>query len=158
MGPEFWLLAALVILIAFIWKPLSRAILGALDGHTARVRAELDEAKRLREQAQTLLAEHQRKLAHGEEQAEAIIAHARAEAERQIKRHQEELEASLKRRREAAEARIAQEEARAVQELRAHAANLAIRTAERLLREQMDDEQKQAMVDRALHEVGRKLN
>lgn len=158
MSPEFWLLTALVILIAFAWKPLSRTILGALDGHAARVRAELDEAKRLREQAQTLLAEHQRKLAQGEEQAEAIIAHAEAEARRQIKRHQEELEANLKRRREAAEARIAQEETRAIQALRAHAASLAIRTAEQLLREQMDDEQRRALVDRALQEVGRKLN
>ena len=158
MGPEFWLLVALAILIAAIWKPLSRVLLGGLDGHSAKVRAELDEAKRLREEAQHLLAEHQRKLAAGEGQAEQIVQHARAEAERQVKRHQDELEASIRRRREAAERRIAQEEARAVQELRAHTARLTIRITERLIAEQMDDEQRRESVDRALEEVGRKLH
>lgn len=158
MAPEFWLLVALVILIAAIWKPLSRTILGGLDGHSAKVRAELDEARRLREEAQRLLAEQQRKLAAGEDQAQQIVQHAKAEAERQVKRHREELEASIRRRREAAEQRIAQEEARAIQELRAHAARLTIRTTERLIAEQMDDEQRRQMVDRALDEVGRKLH
>lgn len=158
MSPEFWLLAALVILIAAIWKPLSRTVLGGLDGHAARVRAELDEAKRLREEAQSLLGEHRRKLAAGEDQARQILEHARADAARQIRRHQEELEASLRRRREAAEDRIAQEEARAIQELRARAARLTIRASERLLSEQMDDDQRREMIDRALDEVGRKLH
>lgn len=158
MGPEFWLLVALAILIAAVWKPLSRTVLGGLDGHAAKVRAELDAAKRLREEAQGLLGEHRRKLAQGEDQARQIVEHARADAERQIRRHQEELEASLRRRREAAEQRIAQEEARAIQELRAHAARLTIRASERLLSEQMDDDQRREMIDRALDEVGRKLH
>ena len=158
MGPEFWLLVALVILIVAAWKPLSRMVTGALDGHAGKVRAELDAAKRLREEAQSLLAEHQRKLAAGETQAHAIIEHSRAESERQVKRHQEELEASLRRRREAAEARIAQEESRAVQELRAHAARLAILTTERLLSEELSEQHKRAMIDTALDEVGQKLN
>jgi F-type H+-transporting ATPase subunit b len=57
---ELWLLIALLILIAIIYKPLTRTIFGALDGHAAKVRAELEEAKRLREEAQSLLAEHLR--------------------------------------------------------------------------------------------------
>lgn len=158
MGPEFWLLVALAILIGAAWKPLTRTILGGLDGHAAKVRAELDEARRLREEAQHLLAEHQRKLAAGEDQAAQIVRHAEEEAERQITRHREELEASIRRRRDAAEQRIAQEEARAIQELRAHAARLTIRTAERLIAEQMDEDQRRQMVDRALEEVGRKLH
>ena len=158
MGPEFWLLVALAILIIAVWKPLSRTILGGLDGHAGKVKAELEEARRLREEAQHLLAEHQRKLAAGEDQAQHIVQHAKDEAERQVKRHQEELEASIRRRREAAEQRIAQEEARAIQELRAHAARLTIRTTERLIAEQMDDDQRREMVDRALEEVGQKLH
>jgi F-type H+-transporting ATPase subunit b len=158
MGPEFWLLIALVILIVGVWKPLSRLLLGALDGHSQKVRSELDEAKRLREEAQSLLAEHQRKLAQGEDQAQQIVEHARAEAERQTKRHGDEMEAAIRRRREAAEQRIAQEEARAIQQLRAHAASLTIRTTERLLTEQMDEEQRKTVIDRALAEVGDKLH
>ena len=123
---EIWLLIALAILVAVVWKPLSRAIVGALDGHAAKVRAELEEAKRLREEAQSLLAEHKRQLAAGDDHARTIVEHARVEAERQAERQHAELEASLARRTEQALARIAQEEARAIQDVRNQAATLAI--------------------------------
>jgi F-type H+-transporting ATPase subunit b len=155
---EVWLLIALVILIAAIWKPLSRTITGALDGHAAKVRAELEEAKRLREEAQSLLAEHQRQLAAGHDHAHTIVEHARVEAERQAERHRAELEASLARRTEQALGRIAQEEARAIQDVRDQAATLAIRATRRLLADQLDGEQAQALLDRAIEDVGRKLS
>ncbi len=155
-----WLLEviALVILIALIYRPLSRVIVGALDGHAAKVRAELNEAKRLREEAQSLLARYQRQLASGSDQAQTIVEHARAETERQVERHRAELEASLKRRTEQVMGRIAQEEARALQELRAYAATLAIRTTERLMRERVDGAHAQALLDGAIEQVGRKLS
>jgi F-type H+-transporting ATPase subunit b len=149
---------ALLILIALIFRPLSRAVIGALDGHAGKVRAELDGAKRLREEAQSLLANYQRQRVSGEDQARAIVEHARAETERQIERQRAELEASLKRRTEQVMGRIAQEEARAMQELRAYAATLAIRTTERLLRERVDGPQAQAMLDGAIEQIGRKLS
>jgi F-type H+-transporting ATPase subunit b len=149
---------ALLILIALIFRPLSRAVIGALDGHAGKVRAELDGAKRLREEAQSLLANYQRQRVSGEDQARAIVEHARAETERQIERQRAELEASLKRRTEQVMGRIAQEEARAMQELRAYAATLAIRTTERLLRERVDGPQAQAMLDSAIEQIGRKLS
>jgi F-type H+-transporting ATPase subunit b len=149
---------ALVVLIVLIFRPLSRTAVGALDGHAAKVRAELDAAKRLREEAQSLLANYQRQLANGEDQARAIIEHARVESERQIERQRAELEASLKRRTEQVTGRIAQEEARAVQELRAYAATLAIRTTERLLRERVDGPQAQALLDGAIQQLGRRLS
>jgi F-type H+-transporting ATPase subunit b len=155
---EIWLLVALAILIAIIWKPVSRAIVGALDGHAAKVRAELDEARRLRDEAQSLLAEHKRQLAAGQEHARSISEHARREAERQAERHRAELEASLARRTEQALGRIAQEEARAVQDVRNQAATLAIRATRRLLADQVDSKHAQALLDRAIEEVGRKLS
>lgn len=150
-----WL--ALLLLIGLIWVPASRVIRGALDGHAEKVRGELEEAKRLREEAQTMLAEQQRQLASGEDQARSIVERARAEAKRQTERHREELEASLRRRTELAKARIAQEEGRAIHELRAYTATLAVRTTERLLADQVDAEQQAAFVDQAIQEVGRKL-
>ena len=154
---EIWLLIALAILVAAVWKPVSRAILGALDGHAGKVRAELDEAKRLREEAQSLLAEHKRQFAAGQDHARTISQHARREAERQAERHRTELEASLARRTEQALGRIAQEEARAVQDVRDQAAALAIRATRRLLADQVDRKHAQVLVDRAIEEVGRKL-
>jgi F-type H+-transporting ATPase subunit b len=155
---ELLLLVALIILVAIVYKPLARIILGALDGHGAKVRSELDEARRLRDEAQGLLAEHQRKVAAGEDQAKAIVERARTEAERLIERHQVELEASLQRRTEQAMDRIAREEARALQEVRTRAATLAIRTTERLLADQLDGQRAQALLDDAISEVGRKLS
>ena len=155
-----WLLEviALVILIAVIAKPAGRVIFGALDGHASRVRAELDAAKHLREEAQSLLATYQRQLVSGEDQARTIVEHAKVESERQIERHRAELEASLKRRTEQVLGRIAQEEARALQELRAYAATLAVRTSERLLRERVDGAHAQALLDGAIEQVGRRLS
>ena len=155
---ELLLLLALIILIAIIWKPLSRLVLGALDGHAAKVRGELEEAKRLREEAQHLLAEQQRRVAAGKDQAQAIVQQARAEAERQTRRHQVELEATLQRRTEQAMDRIAREEQRALQEVRTRAATLAIRITERLLAEQLDGQRAQALLDDAIGEVGRKFS
>jgi F-type H+-transporting ATPase subunit b len=153
----FWEWVALILLLALIWRPLQRALLKALDGHSARVQSELAEAKELRESAQSLLNEHKRQLAQGGEQARAIVERAKEEARRQTERHQEELEVSLRRRTEQAQGRIAQEEAQAVQELRAHTARLAIRTTERLLAGQMDSAQGKKLVDQAIGEIGRKL-
>ncbi len=155
---ELWLLIALIVLIAIIYKPLTRTIFGALDGHAAKVRAELDEAKRLREEAQSLLAEHQRKLAAGKDQAQAIIEHARAEVQRQTERHGVELEATLQRRTEQAMERIAREEARALQEVRTQAATLTIRTTERLLADQLKGQRARTLLDDGIAEIGRKLS
>jgi F-type H+-transporting ATPase subunit b len=155
---ELWLLISLIILIVVIYKPVTGAIFGALDGHASKVRAELDQAKRLREEAQSLLATHQRQLLSGEDRARAIVEHARQETERQVERHRTELEASMRRRTEHALARIAREEARALQEVRNRATVLAVRTTEHLLREQLDGQQAQALLDGAIEEVGRKLS
>ena len=147
---ELLLLVALLILIAIIYKPLTRAVFGALDGHAAKVRAELDAAKRLREEAQSLLAEHQRRLAAGEDQAQKIVGQAEAEVQRQTERHRTELEAALQRRTAQAMERIEREEARALQEVRTQAATLAIRTTERLLADQLDTPGTDAVFERAL--------
>jgi F-type H+-transporting ATPase subunit b len=155
---ELWLLIALLILVAIIYKPLTRTVFGALDGHAGKVRAELDEAKRLREEAQSLLAEHQRRLAAGEDQAQAIVAHARAEVQRQTERHSVELEAALQRRAQQAMERIAREEARALQQVRTQAATLAIRTTERLLADELDGQRARTLLDDAIAEIGRKLS
>ena len=130
----FLLLVSLIILGVVIWKTgMHNMILGVLDAHADKVRTELDEAKKLREEATSLLVEHQKKLSGGEEQAKNIEAHAEVETQRMVERHEADLKASLKRREDQAMARIAQEEAKALQEVRNRTADLAIRTTGRLL-------------------------
>lgn len=155
---ELLLLLALVILGFVIYKTgLHNMILGALDGHADKVKTELNEAKKLREEAQTLLAEHQRKLSGGEDQAQKIVDHAEAETSRMLERHKAELQASLKRREEQAMARIAQEEAKALQEVRNRTASLAIRTTGRLLADKVAGQQGKSLLDDAIEEVSQKL-
>ena len=90
---EALLFLALIILGVVIWKTgLHNMILGMLDGHAEKVRAELDEAKKLREEATSLLAEHQRKLSGGEDQAGKIADHAEIETKRMVERHEAEFE------------------------------------------------------------------
>ena len=133
---ELLLLLALIILGVVVYKTgLHKMILDLLDGHADKVRAELDEAKSLREEAQKLLADHQSKLAGGEEHAKKIAEQAEAETKRMVERHKADLQASLKRREDQAMARIAQEEAKALQDVRSRTAQLAVQTTGRLLRE-----------------------
>ena len=154
----FLLLVALIILGVVIWKTgMHNMILGLLDGHADKVRNELDEAKKLREEAQSLLAEHQKKLSGGEEHAKKIAAQAEAETKRMMERHEADLKASLKRREDQAMARIAQEEAKALQEVRNRTADLAIRTTGRLLTDKMAGAQGKSLLDDAIGEVSQKL-
>lgn len=155
---EFLLLIALIILGVVIYKTgAHKMITDMLDGHADKVRAELDEAKKLREEAQTLLAEQQRKLSGGEDRAKKIVEQAEAEAKRMLERHKENLQASLKRREEQAMARIAQEEAKALQEVRNRTAHLAIQTTGRLLADKVSGAEGKSLLDDAIGEVSRKL-
>ncbi|MGI9419141.1 MAG: ATP F0F1 synthase subunit B [Geminicoccaceae bacterium] len=155
---ELLLLLALIILGVVVWKTgLHNMILDLLDGHADKVRAELDEARRLREEGKELLAEHQNKLTGGEEHAQKIAEQAEAETKRLVERHKAELQASLKRREEQALARIAQEEAKALQDVRSRTADLAVRTAGRLLSDKMAGDQGKGLLDDAIGEVSRKL-
>src|SRR3954452_1399639 len=113
---HFWVLISLVILIALVWKPAARSITSALDERAVRIRNELDEARKLREEAEQLLADYQRREREAAAQAEAIVTQARQEAERIAAQAASDLEQSLARRQRLAEERIAQAEARAAAE------------------------------------------
>ena len=154
---EFWVLVAVVIFIVAVWKPMSRAILGMLDERAARIRAELDEARRLREEAEQLLADFQRKQREAAADAAAIVAHARDEAERVAAQSAQELEASLKRRQLLAEERIAQAEAKALEEIRAVAVDVAIGAAHDVVVAQIDEERGAALLDAAIAALPQRL-
>src|SRR6185437_16059727 len=124
--PEFWVLIAVVIFVAAVFKPASRAITGGLDARATRIRTELDEARRLREGAEKLVADYRAKEREAKADAETIVAHAQAEAERIAAQSARGLEFALERRQRMAEERIAQAEAKALDEVRAAAIDVAI--------------------------------
>jgi F-type H+-transporting ATPase subunit b len=151
------LLLALVILIVAVWKPVTKNIFGALDARSERIRAELDEAQRLHEEAKALLAKYQSQLQEGEQLAGEIEAQAETERVRLEERMRADYEAAVKRRTEQVMDRIQQEEQRALAEVRARAADLAVRTARRLLTERIGDQEAHQMLQNAVQDVSRRL-
>ena len=156
--PEFWVLLAVVLFIVGVWKPARRSIIGALDARAARIRDELDAARRLREEAQQLLAANQKRQAEAAAEAEAIIAHARAEAERVAAQAAHDLEQTLERRQRLAEERIAQEQAKALAEIRAVAVDVAISAARQVITAELDQTRGAAMIDAAIQVLPQQLH
>lgn len=154
---ELILLLCLILLVAVVWKPTKRAVLGALDGRAEKIRHDLDEAQRLHEEAKAMLAKYERQLHEGEKLASEIAAQGEAQRKRFEERMRTDYEAALKRRTELAMERIQQEESQAVQEVRARAADLAIRTTRRVLTEKVGEGEAQTLVRNAIEEVKRKL-
>lgn len=155
---ELVLLVALVILVAALWRPASRFVTGALDARAERIRRELDDAQRLHEEAKAMLAKYQRQLHEGQKLAAEILERANAERARIETRMKQEFEATVRRRTQQAMDRIAQEEQRALAEVRARAADLTIRTTRQLVADRLDADSARKLLDGAIAEVGAKLN
>ena len=138
MDATFWALISLVIFLAVIvYLKVPGKIAEGLDKRADTIRDELDEARRLREEAQALLAEYQRKQREAEAEAEDIVREAKADAERLTAETNQALEEMIERRTKAAEAKIAQAEVQAVAEVRTMAADLAVAAAGRVLSEKV---------------------
>ena len=152
------LLLALAVLAVLIWRPVKEKILGGLDEHARRIRAEIEEARRLHEEAKALLAKHQRQLHEGESLAAQIVARAEEEVRRLEERARAEFEELVRRRQRQAEERIVQERNRAIEEIRGRTVELAMAATREVLRERLDEERQRALLDRAVEEVERRLH
>jgi F-type H+-transporting ATPase subunit b len=143
-------------LLVYLKVPAKLAAM--LDLRAARIKAELDEARALREEAKTILASYERKKKEVQEQADRIVANARDEALRAAAEAKEDLQRSIARRVAAATERIAAAEKEAVREVREKAISVAIAAAGDILASQMTAEAAQASVEAAIREVGARLH
>lgn len=155
---EFWVFVSFVIFVAAVGKKIWATVAGLLDSRAERIRQELDEAQRLREDAQSTLASYQRRQRDALKEAEAIVAHAREEAERLRQHATAELEASLKRREQQAMDRIAQAEAQALAEVRNLTVDIAIGASRRILSEGVGPAEQQRLVDQAIADLPKNLH
>jgi F-type H+-transporting ATPase subunit b len=128
-------------------------ILNALDQRSARIKAELDEARRLKEEALALLAEYQRRQGQAEREAGEIIAGAKAEAERLVAEAEAKSEEFLARRTKLAKAKIAQAEAQAVADVRNAAADAAVAAAEAILIETVTGDAGNRIITRSIKDL-----
>jgi F-type H+-transporting ATPase subunit b len=158
-NPEFWVLAALVLFFGLlvVLKVLPGAVFGALDGYAARIKAELDEAQQLREEAQALLAEVKAQREDAERQAAGMIEAAKADAARMAVEAKEKLEEQIKRRAEMAERKIAQAEAQAAADVKAAAVDHAAQAAETVLSARLAGLKSDPLVDAAIGQMATKL-
>ena len=147
-----------MILIAGIAKPVWLGITSALDSRAERIRASLDDAAKLREEAQHLLAEYQRKQRDATAECEEIIAGAETAAARLATEAGEKLEQALKRREQLAIDKIAQAEAEALQHVRDTTVDIAIAAARAILEQRVDAATGNVLVDRTIAELAAKLN
>jgi F-type H+-transporting ATPase subunit b len=156
---EFWVAAAFVIFLGVLaYFRVHKMMIDGLDQRTARIKAELDEARRLKEEAAALLAQYKRKQHEAEREAEAIIAGAKAEAERLAVEAKTKIEDLLSRRTKMAETKIAQAEAQAVADVRAAAADAAVAAAERILAKTVKGTLADDLINKGVEELRSKLN
>lgn len=156
---SFWAFSALVIFLGLmIWLKVPGKIAGALDARSAEIEKSLDEARRLREEAQALLTEYKTKTAGAEAEAAKIVSEAKAEAERLTVETTRSLEEMIARRTKAAESKIAQAEAQAIAEVRAKAADVAVAAATSILAAKTKGQAADDLVMAGIAEVRAKLN
>jgi F-type H+-transporting ATPase subunit b len=157
--PETWVAIAFIILMAvFVWLGVHRTVLTALDHRAQRIKAELDDARRLKDEAAKLLADYQARRASAEREAQEIITNARAEAERIAAEAKTRMEDFVARRTKTAENKIALAEAQAVADVRAAAAEAAVAAASTVLSQSVKGSVADDLVAKGIAEVKAKLN
>jgi len=156
---EFWVALGFVAFLGLLgYLGVHRMIGKSLDERSARIKAELDEARKLKDDAAQLLADYQRKRQEAETEAQGIIAGARAEAERLAADAKAKVEEFVARRTKLAETKIAQAEAQASAEVRAAAADAAVAAAEKILAQEAKGNLAGDLIAKGIEDVRKKLN
>ena len=158
-GPEAWVAIAFVCFLGLLaYLGVHRKLIDSLDQRQARIKGDLDEAKRLREEAQALLADFERKGRAAESEAQAIIASAKTEAERLAAEAKSRMQDFVARRTKMAEAKIAQAEAQALADVRSAAADAAVAAAEKILATAAKGKVAEDLLAQGIADVKKKFN
>ncbi|TAK48492.1 MAG: ATP F0F1 synthase subunit B [Xanthobacteraceae bacterium] len=156
---EFWVAIAFLILVGgFVYLGVPRLIIATLDKRAERIKAELDDARRLREEAAGLVAEYRAKREAAEREAQEIVTNAKAEAERLTAEAKVKMEDFVARRTRMAETKIAQAETQALADVRAAAAEAAVTAAGKILASSVTGKVADDLVTQGIAEVRQKLN
>lgn len=154
----FWVMIAFVIFIGATGKTLFGLATAGLDKRADKIRNDMEEAEKLLEEAQDLLASYQRKQRDAAKEAQGIVDHTKEEAERLIEQGREKMEASLERREKLVMDRIAQAEAKAIDTVRAKTVDLALGATRDYLAGHIKGKNADALVDAAINELSGKLH
>ncbi|WP_420408535.1 F0F1 ATP synthase subunit B [Hoeflea sp.] len=159
MDATFWALVGLIIFLGIlIYIKVPGTMAGALDKRADQIRNELEQAKKLREEAQQLLAEYQRKRKEAEAEAADLLSAAEKEAAALRADAKAKTEDYVSRRTAMAEQKIKQAEADAINEVRASAVDLAIVASEKLIEKKVDAKANDALFSKSLADLKARLN
>ncbi len=159
LEPETWVAIAFLILMGlFGYLGVHRTVLKALDHRAERIKGELDEARRLKDEAAKVLADYNARRATAEREAEEIVAAARAEAERIATEAKAKMEDFVARRTKTAESKIAQAEAQALSDVRAAAAEAAVTAASTILSRSVKGQVADDLLAKGIAEISQKLH
>ena len=157
--PETWVAIAFVILmVLFGYFGVFKKVTTALDHRADRIKAELDDATRLKQEAAKVLADYKARSATAEREAADIIANAKSEAERIATEAKAKVEDFVARRTKTAESKIALAEAQAVADVRAAAAEAAVQAASTILSQSVKGQVADDLLAKGITEVRQKLN
>ena len=151
-------LGFITFLIILAYFKVPALITGMLDKRAEDIQAELDEARKLREEAQEVLASYERKLRDVQGQADQIVEHAKTEAREAADLAKGQIESSIERRLQAAQDKIASAEAGALRAVRDRAADIAVAAAADVIAGRMSDAERGRMIDEAIGTVDAKLH
>lgn len=156
---ETWVAIAFVLFLAGLgYIGVHKMLAKSLDDRAARIKAELDEARKLKDEAAAVLAEYQRKRAAAESEAQSIVAGAREDAARMATEAKAKIDEFVARRTKMAEVKIAQAEAQAAADVRAAAAEAAIAAAEKILSAEAKGPLAGELISKGIEDVRKKLN
>lgn len=159
MGPEFWVAISFLMFVALLlYLGLPGKVAKILDDRADTIRREIDEARRLRDEAQAMLAEYQRRRQEAASEAEEIIAMARKEAHFFAEETRKSLSEQLARRAKSAEEKIARAEAQAITEIRTRAVDAAVGAAQNLIAERLSSDKAKQLIVSSIAEIQTKLN
>ena len=157
--PTFWVAVSFFGFIGLlVYFKVPAMVAKTLDDRADAIRNELDEARKLREEARALLADYQRKQKEAEQTADDIVSQARKEAESVAAEMRQALQDSLEKRGKLAEEKIALAEVQAMGEVRAAAVDMAIAAAEKLIGDKLSAQDAERLIDQSTQYVKTKLN
>lgn len=157
-NPILWVAVSFVIFCLLSGKKLWQIITAALDSRSQKIKAELEEAVRLREEAQTLLNAYQQRQQEVLAEAERILTQTKADAKAIAEKAEADLQQSLEKRKAMAMQRIAQSETKAIQAVQQHVVDIAISAAKMVVTDQLKAGYGQELIKLAASDVEKKLH
>lgn len=157
-NPVVWVAVSFVVFFLLTGKTLWKAITSGLDKRSAQIQHELEEAMRLRAEAQELLAAYQKKQKEALQESERILQQTKADAQLMAEKAEVDLKESLEKRRALAMARIAQAEVKAVQAVQQHVVDIAVSAARVVVTEQIASGHANELLKLATSDIEKKLH